>query len=67
LNKEHACVSYQLAAFRANGESPAISIRANRPDLDHGELPALIDAPVTGSRDVQEDGLAFSLAWNLAF
>lgn len=28
---------------------------------------ALIDAPVTGSRDIQDDGISFALTWNLAF
>lgn len=28
---------------------------------------ALIDAPITGSRDVQDDGLSFALSWNQRF
>jgi hemolysin activation/secretion protein len=28
---------------------------------------ALIDAPVTGSRDIQDDGLSFALSWNRQF
>jgi hemolysin activation/secretion protein len=40
--------------------SPQLSAR-----ITYGH--ALIDAPVTGSRDLQDDGLSFALAWNLEF
>ena len=31
------------------------------------QFAALIAAPVTGSRDVQDDGLSFALSWNHRF
>ncbi|MDM7955898.1 ShlB/FhaC/HecB family hemolysin secretion/activation protein [Blastomonas sp.] len=40
--------------------SPQLSAR-----LTYGH--ALIDAPVSGDRDLQDDGLSFALAWNLRF
>lgn len=40
--------------------SPSLSAR-----ITYGA--ALIDAPVTGSRDVQDDGLSFAFSWNRRF
>jgi len=40
--------------------SPSLSAR-----LTYGH--ALVDAPITGSRDVQDDGLSFALSWNHRF
>lgn len=40
--------------------SPSLSAR-----ITYGA--ALIDAPVTGSRDVQDDGLSFAFSWNHRF
>lgn len=49
-----------IGASLAWTPSPSLSAR-----LTYGA--ALIDAPVTGSRDVQDDGLSFALSWNHRF
>ncbi len=49
-----------IGASLAWTPSPSLSAR-----LTYGA--ALIDAPITGSRDVQDDGLSFALSWNRRF